>query len=514
MIMKKLALFAILLILATALCACCGGDAPAASDGATSGAPTTGAASSSQATQTTAAAASSSQSSTQTATTKGTAASSEDSGRDSNEAPVEEGETFTLTLIADLSGGSTEEGLRQTKEITLPVEEQPASQYIIATTLADGLSAWTGLDFALNDVLFNVDNIIVDWSADSTLIAGLGDREPNPDFNLSDPVSINWFLMDSMAETLKYNMDVSTIYYCSIGRPIPFTNPDDMAAQGLPELPVDQPYEGSAFFVAHSDGRGDPGDLGDTNDPAWWGEYMCADTNFSIGISNYDGTSFRFYFSNLRNGEYFYDGAAALFSDDAYLAEFGDISFALSEDFNSIDISAPESSEWAHLSGRYERVSDDFDTSQVTGGGNEDSLRIDVSLDGLVLDSGNEYILDGEVSVRSETLDALDIAYDEDGIRTYIDYYLSIQDREVSEWLSLTQDEELAEKTSYPVWIAEYYVGHNEDTNLCVDAVVLTDGYTLILHTLRDADLDMNTDTDYGARIREMFETMDVVTVE
>jgi hypothetical protein len=255
------------------------------------------------------------------------------------------------------------------------------------------------------------------------------------------------------------------------------------------------------------------GDPGDTEDPAWWGEYTCADTNFSIGISNYDAQSFRFNFSNLRNGEYFYDGAEAINPGDSLTAEFGDLSFTLSEDFNAIDISAPEGAEWAHLSGRYERISDDFDTSYAEGG-DRDSLRIDVSLDGLVLDIGNEYILDGEVSVRSETLDVLDVPYGEDGIRAHIDYYVSVQNREVSEWLSLTQDEELTGKTSYPVWIAEYYVGHNEDTNLCVDAVVLTDEHTLILHTERDADLDMNTDTDYGARIIEMFATMGIVTAE
>jgi hypothetical protein len=270
----------------------------------------------------------------------------------------------------------------------------------------------------------------------------------------------------------------------------------------------------STTAPAEDAGNGDPGD---TKDPAWWGEYTCVDANFSIGVSNYDGKSFLFNFSNLRNGEYFYDGAAAINPDDNFTAEYGELSFTLSEDFNVIDISAPDSSEWAHLSGKYERIEDSFDTShtaeEYTDYGYQYSLRLDVRLDGLVWDSGNEYTLDDEVRVYSETLDALDVPYGEDGIRTQIENYLSLQDREVSEWLSLNQDDELMEKVSYPVWIAEYYVGNEEDTSLCVDAVVLTDKYTLVLHTVRDADLDMNTDTDYGARIKELFATMEVVTV-
>jgi hypothetical protein len=71
-----------------------------------------------------------------------------------------------------------------------------------------------------------------------------------------DAVSLNWFMMDSLAETLKQNMDVTTVYYSADGGPVTFTNPEDMASQGLPELSVDQPYEGSAFFVSHAGAQG------------------------------------------------------------------------------------------------------------------------------------------------------------------------------------------------------------------------------------------------------------------
>jgi hypothetical protein len=130
----------------------------------------------------------------------------------------------------------------------------------IAFTMAEGLSEWTGLNFALNGVTLNSDDdsVTVDWSKDSTLIAGLGDGPQKDEFRMADAVSLNWFMMDSMAMTLKKNLDyVTAVYYRSDGKPITFTNPEDMAAQGLPELPIDQSYEGSAFFVSHAGNGGD-----------------------------------------------------------------------------------------------------------------------------------------------------------------------------------------------------------------------------------------------------------------
>ena len=259
-----------------------------------------------------------------------------------------------FTLIADFSAGSPD-GDTRLKDMPLPPgNEMPASNALIAFFLADSLSEWTGLDFTLNDVMFGEDDsITVDWSADSTLIAGYDGRAFIDDFHFFDGVGLNWFMMDSLAQTMKHNLPVETVYYCSDGRPVAFTNPEEMAAHGLPLLPVDQSYEGSAFFVAHADGRGDY--IEDAVVPEWWGEYRCDDTNFSIGITNFNGQSFWFGFYNMRNGELFYDGTAGVYSDDGLMAEYGEISFALSEDFEAIDVSVPANSDWAHLSGRYEQ---------------------------------------------------------------------------------------------------------------------------------------------------------------
>jgi hypothetical protein len=78
-------------------------------------------------------------------------------------------------------------------------------------------------------------------------------------------------MMDSMAATIKKNIpEVTEVYYSGEnGEPVVFPNPEDMAAQGLRELPVDSPYAGSAFYVAHAGGQGDMED-DDSDDLAYW----------------------------------------------------------------------------------------------------------------------------------------------------------------------------------------------------------------------------------------------------
>ena len=172
-------------------------------------------------------------------------------------AAIEESAVSSLTLVADFSNGSAG-GEIQSKTLPLPPKESmPASQAVTALFLADALSEWTGLDFTLNDVSFDENSITVDWAASSTLIAGLDEREQKDAFHFYDAVSLNWFMMDSLAATLKQNLPVSTVYYSAEGGSVQFQNPEDMSLQGLPELPADQPYEGSAFFAAHAAEKGE-----------------------------------------------------------------------------------------------------------------------------------------------------------------------------------------------------------------------------------------------------------------
>lgn len=166
-------------------------------------------------------------------------------------------ETITVTIYGDFANGMPVGNIRE-REITVPVENGPASRSQIALILADELSKWTGLDFTLNGVSFPAnESIRVDWSKKSTLLAGPGDRDFKEGFRFFDGISLNWFMMDSLERTFKKNLGVTILYFQSDGQPLSFPNPVDMAQFGLEGLPVDQSYEGSAFFIEHRGGRGD-----------------------------------------------------------------------------------------------------------------------------------------------------------------------------------------------------------------------------------------------------------------
>ncbi|WP_312700846.1 hypothetical protein [Sedimentibacter sp.] len=156
----------------------------------------------------------------------------------------------TAILIADFADGPDSTNCR---EYTWEYEGA-----LDIAVLSDGLSSTTGLDFFVNGEIAG-DKAFIAWLDAGTLVAGLGDREQKEEFFFYDSVSLNWFMMDSMATTIKTNFpEVTEVYFSGEnGEPVMFPNPEDMASQGLPILPVDLPYEGSAFFIAHADGRGD-----------------------------------------------------------------------------------------------------------------------------------------------------------------------------------------------------------------------------------------------------------------
>jgi hypothetical protein len=172
-------------------------------------------------------------------------------------------EASTATLIADFSNGSAEPNQRE-----IPWKYDGACGIGMLST---SLSAATGLDFFV-DGKIKGDKAFIAWWDTSTLVAGLGDREQNEDFFFHDAVSLSWFMMDSLAATVKRNIpEVKEVYYSGEnGAAVVFTNPEDVAVQGLPELPVDQPYEGSAFFMSHADGGGDLSDGGSDGDLPYW----------------------------------------------------------------------------------------------------------------------------------------------------------------------------------------------------------------------------------------------------
>lgn len=123
-----------------------------------------------------------------------------------------------------------------------------------AEELAQELSGLAGLDFFITTTKTD-DGLIVDWAADSTLIAGLDDREQKEDFFFFDNVSLSWFMMDSLWYTLTENLDVENIYYTMDGG-------QELVVKELypvSEFPSDTPYMGSEFYYAHDDVQGETG---------------------------------------------------------------------------------------------------------------------------------------------------------------------------------------------------------------------------------------------------------------
>lgn len=137
-------------------------------------------------------------------------------------------------------------------------ESAQAQQYawtysgdLTAEILADGLSQTTGLEFTISAAAVG-DGIAVDWKADSTLVATLGDREQKEAFHFYDADSMRWSMMDSLWMTLTKNLDTENVYYTMDGG-------QELSVQELypvQTIPADLPYMGSAFYFAHADGQG------------------------------------------------------------------------------------------------------------------------------------------------------------------------------------------------------------------------------------------------------------------
>ena len=138
-----------------------------------------------------------------------------------------------------------------------PIEYTGAQK--TAEELAQSLSELTGLDFTIT-ASQTEDGWIVDWAADSTLVAGLDDREQKEEFFFFDYDSQCWFMMDSLWRTLTENLDAENIYYTMDGgQELVLEN----LSSSISTFPSDVPYMGSGFYAAHDDVRGDEGSTED-----------------------------------------------------------------------------------------------------------------------------------------------------------------------------------------------------------------------------------------------------------
>lgn len=262
------------------------------------------------------------------------------SGSNSNQSDPAEDENLIATLYADsyVSDGGDVPRDEQVKQY-----EYGYSGRLYPDILAEGLTNLTGLNFAINSSESYKDGILVDWAANSTLVAGLDDREQKQDFFFYDADSLSWFMMNSMAMTIQKNFEVENVYFSMDGG-------KDLSLPRLSNstniFPKDVPYMGSAFYIAHQDVKGDvnentnannKGSSASNNEPEWWGTYK-TNTTSELTITNYDGNSLMFSLtsSDVQSGSVELSGTAPV---DGNKAEYMDLIFELRG--NEIEITLP-----------------------------------------------------------------------------------------------------------------------------------------------------------------------------
>ncbi|WP_312700853.1 hypothetical protein [Sedimentibacter sp.] len=255
----------------------------------------------------------------------------------------------TEAVIFDFSYGSPEENLYWN---TLYDYEDISVKQII-----DGLSDWSGLDFSVEISYDDEGGVIIDWASDSSLISGSipenqkvrlsgYPQEHNEKFNWQDADSLRWFMMDSMYQTLQ-NKNYTVYYTMDGGKELAF---DELYPANV--FPSDIPYMGSAFYFNHADGRGES--IQGFDKPEWQGDYTAV--AYVIKIYNFDGTGFNFEAYKLdAPARVVAGGYAALYPDNELMAEYGQMSFSLHEDYSALDIFTPEDHDLSGLRGYYEK---------------------------------------------------------------------------------------------------------------------------------------------------------------
>ncbi len=166
-------------------------------------------------------------------------------------APPPAATQWTGVLYADFSCGTT--GMEDERIKEYPFEY--TGDLKNAEELAAELSTLTGLDFFITAKEAE-DGWVVDWTADSTLIADLDDREQKEEFFFHDISTLRWFMLDSLWRTLCDNLETENIYYTMDGGK-ELTMEELLGPVYV--FPADVPYMGSAFYFAHYDVVGEEG---------------------------------------------------------------------------------------------------------------------------------------------------------------------------------------------------------------------------------------------------------------
>lgn len=189
----------------------------------------------------------------------GTASKDSDNPPSSSKDQAQDGDGVDIDLYASFAAGSAE-----AEELDLIKTKAVAVPDVTAEIIAIELSEWSGLDFRINSGTVSENILTVDWSADSTLIANLDDREQKEDFHFFDADSMRWFMMDSLYQSCMENMNIDEVYYTMDGgKELAFDELYPIAV-----FPKDVPYMGSPFYFAHADLKGDGMEGSDPGDTA------------------------------------------------------------------------------------------------------------------------------------------------------------------------------------------------------------------------------------------------------
>jgi len=119
---------------------------------------------------------------------------------------------------------------------------------------------------------------------------------------------------------------------------------------------------------ASSANHGDPGDY--TGDINWWGMYNSG--GYLLGITNYNGDSFRFTFYDYGMDDSdlveMFGGVAAIWPGEPYNAEYMNIHFGIDAESETVYVTV-DGDEWSHFSGTYTR--EDRSVTESSGGGSD-----------------------------------------------------------------------------------------------------------------------------------------------
>ncbi len=146
----------------------------------------------------------------------------------------------TITLIANFTSGAYSPDRVFEYEVGYTGD-------LSVVTIAEALSELTGFHFSINSIKMDGDSAYVDWSIASTLLAGIGSIEFKENFFFYDNVSLNWFMLDSLNDSIINNLPVSTVYYTMDGG-------KDLVVPEMPALAVfdaNTPYLASSFYYSH-----------------------------------------------------------------------------------------------------------------------------------------------------------------------------------------------------------------------------------------------------------------------